>query len=561
MRRLLRILLITAAAFVAAAVLYLGLTLPPATRRLAPAPATTVFGAYHIHTQRSDGSGTLDDVAAAAAEAGLGFVVVTDHGDGTRVPEPPQYRSGVLVIDAVEVSTISGHLVAMGLPAASPFKLGGEARDTVEDVHRMGGWVVTAHPDSPRDGLRWKDDDVPVDATEWLNADSEWRDERPGRLLLTLGCYLFRAPESVASVFSRPAASLRRWDEMSRRRRVVSLAAVDAHAKIGVDEDAESQQSRTMLARPSYFDMFRTLVQAVTLPASLSGDGPRDAAAVLGALRAGHSYSVVRAIAAPGQIQFSATDGSRVVGTGESLEGSGPVTISASVPEPPEANVVLFRNGEEVASGGRALIYRHTGEPSVYRAEVRLTDEGAPWIVTNPIWVGAFAAAVPPVAPSSPVIVRRLDRKLAWVAESHPGSSSDLDTAGAEVSMAFRLAPGRLDGQFAATSYPLQGGESFETLTATLRASAPMRISVQVRQPGGLDGERWQRSVYVDETPREVTLNLRDFRGAGAVSTPTPEGAKVRSVLFVVDTWHTTPGASGTVWVSGASIGTVRSGR
>ena len=60
-------------------------------------PPNLVFGAYHVHSARSDGSGTPDEIAAAAARAGLRFVILTDHGDATRAPDPPAYRHGVLV--------------------------------------------------------------------------------------------------------------------------------------------------------------------------------------------------------------------------------------------------------------------------------------------------------------------------------------------------------------------------------------------------------------------------------------------------------------------------------
>jgi hypothetical protein len=75
---------------VAAVALYVGVTLPPAARTLQPdPPPTVVLGGYHVHSNRSDGSGTVDEIAAAAARAGLTFVVFTDHGDGTRAPDPP----------------------------------------------------------------------------------------------------------------------------------------------------------------------------------------------------------------------------------------------------------------------------------------------------------------------------------------------------------------------------------------------------------------------------------------------------------------------------------------
>ena len=41
-----------------------------------------VYGAYHIHTLLSDGSGSVEEVAEAAARAGLSFVIITDHGNG-----------------------------------------------------------------------------------------------------------------------------------------------------------------------------------------------------------------------------------------------------------------------------------------------------------------------------------------------------------------------------------------------------------------------------------------------------------------------------------------------
>ena len=97
---------------------------PPAPPISAP-PATfqpthaTWRGVFHLHTVRSDGTGTVDEVAAAAARAGLKFIVVTDHGDATRRPDPPTFRSGVLCIDAVEINTTGGHYAVIGMGAGT----------------------------------------------------------------------------------------------------------------------------------------------------------------------------------------------------------------------------------------------------------------------------------------------------------------------------------------------------------------------------------------------------------------------------------------------------------
>src|SRR5580765_1121732 len=126
--------------------------MPSAARDLPPAPAGLsrgVRGVIHVHTRRSDGTGSVEEVTRATAAAGLQFVIVTDHGDGTRTPDLPDYRDGVLYIDAVEISTTNGHLVALGLPKA-PYPLAGDGRDVLEDVHRLGGIAIAAHPESPK---------------------------------------------------------------------------------------------------------------------------------------------------------------------------------------------------------------------------------------------------------------------------------------------------------------------------------------------------------------------------------------------------------------------------
>src|SRR3990172_7491664 len=59
--------LLVMAALAAAICVFAGLTLPPRRLPLAPSADGTVSGILHIHTTRSDGRGTPDEVAAAAS--------------------------------------------------------------------------------------------------------------------------------------------------------------------------------------------------------------------------------------------------------------------------------------------------------------------------------------------------------------------------------------------------------------------------------------------------------------------------------------------------------------
>ena len=231
-----------AAAVLAAAIGTALLVLPPAPRRTSPLAGgdPTVRGAYHIHSDRSDGSGSIDEMAAAAARAGLDFIIVTDHGDGTRVPDAPRYRHGVLVIDAVELNTTGGHLVALGLPVA-PYPLAGTAADVLEDVQRLGGVGIAAHPDSPRPSLRWVAWEVEVDGLEWINADSGWRDES--------GLALARA---VLSFGFRPAAAMAALSANVRSYRFVQhlLAKVRIDA---LEDPAGGVGPHANLRGPAYY--------------------------------------------------------------------------------------------------------------------------------------------------------------------------------------------------------------------------------------------------------------------------------------------------------------------
>ena len=106
---------------------FLFLLAPPAPERVDASgwtdlAARTVAGAYHVHTTRSDGHGDKAAVVAAASRTGLKFVILTDHGDGTRPPDPPEYIDGVLMLDCVEISTDDGHYVALDMPRA-PYPL------------------------------------------------------------------------------------------------------------------------------------------------------------------------------------------------------------------------------------------------------------------------------------------------------------------------------------------------------------------------------------------------------------------------------------------------------
>lgn len=562
MRAILTRLFGVTAAALAAVALYVLFTTPPAALELDGAvPDHVALGAYHVHSSRSDGIGSVARIASAAASAGLAFVILTDHGDATRAPDPPAYVDGVLLIDAVEVGTDSGHLVALGLREPSPYPLAGHPREVVEDVHRLGGMAIVAHPDSPNPELRWRGMRVGFDGIEWLNADSEWRDEGPWTLGATALRALVRPAESVASLFSRPERSLQRWDQALRTRPVVGLAAADAHGGVTGERD-EGDGRAAILRVPGYRAMFRAMAQAVTLARPLSGDAADDAARVLDALRAGRTWSIVRALAGPAHLEFVAVDAAGIettMGARVPDLGGRRVEFRARVPQAPGSRITLHHRGQVVATGQGSLTYSAPAPPGAYRVEVSLPGSEVPWIVSSPIYLGRTPAGedgpVPAGAAAEAGDVVPLPADNRWVVEADASSDGTVTVDDGLVAFTYRLGGGPPSGQYAALVAPVGDGTGYDRLRFTISAETPMRVSVQMRLPGGRDGLRWRRSVYVDRQPRIVVVQLEDLEPVGGASSQQPLVAPIQSLLFVVDTVNTLPGASGTIRVSGIGLG------
>ena len=529
------------------------------------APAANARGVVHVHTTRSDGSGTVDEVAAAAARAGLQFVVVTDHGDGTRPPLAPAYRSGVLVIDGVEISTTQGHYLALGLGQA-PYRLAGDAGGVVEDVRRLGGFGVVAHPDSPKPALSWRDWQAPVDGLEWFNLDSEWRDDSSVRLARALVYYPLRPVPSIALLTGDGASLLPRWAAMAAQRRVIGLAGVDAHARLG--REGGFDRPWVSLRAPGYQTLFATAQVSVELDAALDGDPARDAEAVLRALRDGRTFSTIAARAAAGRLAIAADRGGRRARMGEFLSGTGPVVVTVEADAPPGAVIRIACDGRTITQTLASTTFSRALDPAEAGHTCQAIvgwpgsspNQFVTWAVTNPIYL---RAADPPAAPVTPTAVRSEPLAAAadaWRVEHAANAEARLEPAGAPVAagdpppvrLVYALAPGARASQYAALVTSDVGVLSWAGwLRLRLSADRPMRVSIQLREPlAGQAARRWYRSVVIGPGVSTHVVPLTEFLPVDDASGPPPV-TRVRSVLVVVDTTNTPPGQTGTVTVHG----------
>lgn len=533
--------------------------LPAASTTFGPTWATGK-GAFHVHSARSDGTGTLDEIAAAAAAAGLHFVILTDHGDGTRSPDPPRYRSGVLCIDGVEISTDGGHYAIVGLETA-PFPLAGDARDVIEDVTRLGGFGFAAHPGSPKPELQWRDWQAPVDGIEWLNADSEWRDEVWGSLGRVLFAYPWRPVETLAALLDRPAAVLQQWSKATEKRRVPAMAAADAHARLGFGPAADPYEDRIVARVPPYQVSFEAFMNHVVLDAPLTGDATRDAAAIVSGIREGRMFSSIDGHARFSAFEARAWNGAAIVRIGEYLDPMGPVTLEARIAAPSGTTLAVLRNGTVLYETQSDSLKLDVGnETGAYHFEAYLAAHDrrsdVPWLLTNPIYVGlremhrraSMPVQQPPATDRAPLAT------VTWRAEAspesksalHPGRLSDGTPA---LEWRFSVADGERRNQYAALRFPVERGRlaQYDRLQVRALTDSPRRVWVQLRSDD--HGLRWGRTFYLDSALRGLDLPFAEFRAMGSGQAGELPLHQIDSVLLVVDTLNSRPGASGAIWI------------
>jgi hypothetical protein len=532
-----RRLLLAGAALLAVVVFCAVLLGPPAPDRLdttgwGDLASRTVAGAYHVHTNRSDdGAADKPTIAAAAARAGLQFIIFTDHGNGTAEPDRPAYLSGVLCLDGVEISTADGHYVALDM-ARAPYPLGGRAEDVVADVARLGGFGIAAHPDSPKRDLQWNST-APVDGIEWLNADTEWRDEDTATLAGAALVYAFRPGPAIASLLDRPSAPLHRWDERASNGPVVGLAALDAHGR--------------------YEAMFRTFSIRLPLETPLSGNADRDGPAVMAAIRAGRVFTTIDATAAPGLIEYYAEHGGARVPMGARLAAGTPVTLHARVLAPGGSETSLIGRNTRIARGGsevRAVV----GEPGAYRVEVSAPGSPGrppvPWLVSNPIYV------LPPSAPpKADPVASGVPLTSTWRVEHDPLSKGVLDHQSSYLDFSYTLGAGERRSQFVAAVADLPpNNPAFEALTLRAVADRPMRVSMQLRFGDRAGGRRWGRSVYLSPSEAAVTLRVADLAPMEPGDSQMPGADRAQAVLLVADLTNAVPGDSGRLRIQNVSL-------
>jgi hypothetical protein len=333
----------------------------------------------HLHSTHSDGTGTVREIARAAARARADVVLLTDHDTlAARQRGEEGWYGDVLLLAGEEVSPIGrDHYLAFGVDSHTRHT-GRDPCEVARAVRDAGGFGFAAHPFS-EGSRRFRRPGMPFAALDCdaLHGIELWNfaNDTGERVESIRG--LIRLLATPARALDHPPErNVRAWDELCRRRRVVAIGGLDAHQygrRVGPFVPVR------IMAYHRSFRLIRTNVLCEQPPA---GELERDRELVYDALRAGRCYIAVEAVAPARGFRFEAPD---VAMGGEAPAGAR--TLHARAPLP--ARLRLLRDGREVASADGASLDAQVEEPGAYRVEARRRARGRErtWILSNPIYL------------------------------------------------------------------------------------------------------------------------------------------------------------------------------
>jgi hypothetical protein len=352
-----------------------------------PADLAEYNAVIHVHSQYShDGRGTVEEIAAAAARAGVRVVLLTDHNTLAPLHEGKEAWYGpTLVLVGAEITTGAGYLLLFDPKPDLPVKARGYAiEDLLARYREVGALVLLAHPEHPR--LGWREDWPPVDGVEVVDVFDQVVAAPLSRQLMGLLAYPVNPVMAVLSVVHWPRPVFTRWDRMARERPTFGVLALDAHGGIEVTDE-------TTVRFPSHETAFRIGQMHFVTREPLARDRG-DRTTVYRAMRAGQFYNAFDGLAPAAGFRFVARRGDDVALMGATLEGPG-WTLEARVPPVGETFVRVLRDGAVVHEGsGQEAVRVPVSAPGVYRVEVDLavnllpisTVRRMPWIFSNAIY-------------------------------------------------------------------------------------------------------------------------------------------------------------------------------
>ena len=340
-------------------------------------------GAIHIHSTYSDGSGTVDEIVGFAKEVGLDYIILTDHNTLRAKDEGKEgwYGKTALIIGTeINDKKNKNHYIALGIDETFSSRI--PANEYVKMVNDAGGIGFIAHPHEERSSMKehppypwtdWKIEDFT--GIEIWNHMSEWME----RLTEQNKYSSFVHP--LKTIIAPSKKTLKVWDELNQKRRVVGIGGVDAHAhKLNLLGFFEVE----VFPYKVLFKSIRThiLCDQPFKRLKKKKEFTDDKNILFEALRIGKCFFSNYYHADAKGFRFFAQDSNTIYHMGETLKFDKNIRLRVILPNM-SGTIRLIRNGRKVDEVENIDTEFRIQMPGSYRVEVYL--DGNAWIYSNHI--------------------------------------------------------------------------------------------------------------------------------------------------------------------------------
>ncbi len=339
------------------------------------------FGSIHIHSKFSDGSGDPAKIAQYADEVGLDFIILTDHNTLRALNEGYEKWYGhTLLLVGCELNdkVNENHYLAMNI--SETYSTRQSAKEYVRKVKNAGGIGFIAHPFEERNSMKehppypWTDWDAgEFTGIEIWNHMSEWMEG------LTEQNKYNHFIHPLRSIIEPNKKALRKWDELNKKRKVVGIGGVDAHAhKVNVLGFVEVE----VFPYKVLFKSIRTHILTEKKLRAKNASIEDSKNIIYESLAAGRCFISNDYHADAKGFKFYAKVGGKHFQMGDTINNCGNVNLKVILPNK-SAKIILIHNGKELSNVENTegeFIVQKSGN---YRVEVYLDNKA--WIFSNHI--------------------------------------------------------------------------------------------------------------------------------------------------------------------------------
>lgn len=343
-------------------------------------------GIIHAHTFLGGHStGLFNELIDAAAANELDFVIMTEHPsslyDSSALTLNGIYKN-VLFVGGNEVAAIGSRFLQLpGDADANDVHTmrNGDYLNRVHERHEIAFWAYPENCQTP---------DADFDGMEILNLGSNTKKINPFPGFFD-GIWSFSSyPDLVMTEYlMRPDDNLRKFDRLSKDKKLTLIAGADAHSNIGLLIGDDTGHKFVNLQIDPYENVFKILRNHILL----EKDKELNKENLLQALKSGHSFIGLDTLGDAAGFEFTAENGRENKIMGDEINLREAVDLKIAVPL--SARIVIFKNGENVFQADNATETNlQVKERGTYRAEIYLDSLGKPfdampWIISNPIYI------------------------------------------------------------------------------------------------------------------------------------------------------------------------------